>query len=375
MKEVRIGVIGAGWMARAHTMAFHNAVSVFGTEFGVPVFEIIADNNEELARKGKESLGYKRYTTDWMEVIKDPNVDLVDISTPNSVHYEMAKAALEHGKNVFCEKPLSISAEQSKELADIAKVKGVVNYAGFSNVMNPANAYVEELVKSGRLGKIMRVTATYDQDMLLDPELPITWRHINKLAGSGALGDLCCHLLSVSQMILGDIKEVSAMSSIVIPERPVAAGSSEKAKVENDDIVTFMAVYQNGAIGTFGSSRVATGRKNYFYYEIQGTEGTVVYDLQRMGEVQVYFKSDEGRDCGFRTVYLNPHHKGYSAFQPAGGIAIAFDDMKILQAKEILSAVTKGTDYSCSFEMGAKVDCVVGAVLHSIETRQWVEVK
>lgn len=139
-----------------------------------------------------------------MDVVTDPAVDLVDVATPNSMHYEMAKAALENGKHVFCEKPLSLTAEQSRELADLAKEKGVVNYCGFSNIMNPANQYVKELVQSGRLGKIMRVHATYDQDMLLDPSLPLAWRHINKQAGSGALGDLCSHLLSVSQMIIGD---------------------------------------------------------------------------------------------------------------------------------------------------------------------------
>ncbi|WP_332631982.1 Gfo/Idh/MocA family protein [Halalkalibacter flavus] len=374
MKEVKIGVIGAGWMAKAHTMAFRNAVSVFGTEFGVPVFEVIADINEALAKQAKESLNYNRYTTDWKEVITDPTIDLIDISTPNSMHYEMAKAALEHGKNVFCEKPLSISGKQSRELADLAKEKGVVNYAGYSNVMNPANAYVEELIKTGALGQVMRVTATYDQDMLLDPDLPITWRHINRLAGSGALGDLGCHLLSVFHVLLGDIEKVSGMQSIVIPERAVSKGSKEKAVVENDDIIQFLCKYKNGAIGSIGSSRVATGRKNYFYYEIQGTQGSVIYDLQRMGEVQVYFKKDEGRDCGYRTVHLNPYHKGFSAFQPAGGIAIGFDDMKILQAKEILSAVTTGTDYACTFEMGAKVDSIVDAVLKSIETGEWEEV-
>lgn len=374
MKEVRIGVIGAGWMAKAHTMAFRNAISIFGEDIGVPVFEVIADINEDLAKKGMEDLGFKHYTTNWMDIITDTNIDLVDISTPNSMHYEMAKAALEHGKNIFCEKPLSISGKQSRELADLASEKGVVNYVGFSNVMNPANAYVEELIKTNALGQIMRVTATYDQDMLLDSEIPIAWRHINKLAGSGALGDLGCHLFSVFQVLLGDIDEVNGISSIVISERPIAEGSKEKAKVENDDIIQFLCKYKSGAIGSIGSSRVATGRKNYFYYEIQGTLGSVVYDLQRMGEVQVYFKEDEGRDCGYRTVHLNPYHKGFSAFQPAGGIAIGFDDMKILQAKEILSAVTKGTEYTCTFELGAKVDAIVDAVLQSIETQQWEKV-
>lgn len=372
MKEIRIGLIGAGWMGKAHTTAFHNARMIFGDD--MPVFELVSDVGEAQVASFAETMGYNRWTTNWMDVITDPNVDLVDVATPNSMHFEMAKAALEHGKHVFCEKPLSLSAEQSRILADLAKEKGVVNYCGFSNVVNPANLYVRELVQSGRLGKIMRVHATYDQDMLLDPSIPLAWRHINKLAGSGALGDLCSHLLSVSQMILGDIEEVCAIQSIVIDKRPLKPGSDEMGTVENDDLVTFLVRYQNGAIGDFSSSRVATGRKNYFYYEIQGTEGTVVYDLERMGEVQVYFKADadrdKGRDAGFRTVLLNPQHEGFKYFQPAGGIAIAFDDMKTLQAHALMQAMNGG-DYICDFEMGAKVDGVIGAVLRSVTTHGW----
>lgn len=371
MKGIRIGLIGAGWMGKAHTTAFHNAKMIFGDD--VPVFEMISDVNEEQVKNMAESLGYNRYTTDWTDIVKDPDIDLVDVATPNSMHFEMVKAALENGKHVFCEKPLSLSGEQSQILADLAAEKNVVNYCGFSNLMNPANQYVKDLVQSGKLGKIMRIHATYDQDMLLDPKQPITWRHVNKFAGSGALGDLASHLLSVSQMILGDIEEVNAVDSIVIPERPLP-GKNEMGKVENDDLITFLVKYKNGAIGDISASRVATGRKNYFYYEIQGTEGTVVYDLERMCEVQVYFKADadkdNGRDCGFRTVLLNPEHKGFKYFQPAGGIAIAFDDMKTLQAHELMQAMNGGS-YEGSFAMGAKVDGVISAVLKSVKSRQW----
>ena len=294
-KEIKIGLIGAGWMGKAHTTAFHNARMIFGDD--MPVFELVSDVSEDAVAKFAKNMGYNRYTTNWMDVVTDPAIDLVDVATPNCMHYEMAKAALEHGKHVFCEKPLSLSAEQSRELADLAKEKGVVNYCGFSNIMNPANQYVAELVKSGKLGKIMRVHATYDQDMLLDPSIPIAWRHINKLAGSGALGDLCSHLLSVSQMIMGD-----------------------------------------------------------------------------MSEVQVYFKADadkdNGRDCGFRTVLLNPQHKGFKYFQPAGGIAIAFDDMKTLQAHALMQAMHGGA-YICDFEMGAKVDGIINAVLKSVKSGTW----
>lgn len=372
MKEIHIGLIGAGWMGKAHTTAFHNAKMIFGDD--MPVFEMVSDVNEEQVKNFAQKMGYKRYTTNWMDIITDPMIDLVDIATPNCMHFEMAKAALEHGKHIFCEKPLSLSAEQSRILADMAKEKNVVNYCGFSNIINPANQYVKELIQSGKLGKIMRVHATYDQDMLLDPEIPIAWRHINKFAGSGALGDLCSHLLSVFQMILGDIDEVIGVNSIVIPERPIKAGLKELQKVENDDIITFLIKYKNGIIGDISSSRVATGRKNYFYYEIQGTEGTVVYNLERMCEVQVYFKADadrdNGRDCGFRTVLLNPEHEGFKYFQPAGGIAIAFDDMKTLQAHTLMQAL-HGKDYICNFEMGAKVDGIINAVLKSIKSRRW----
>lgn len=375
MKEIRIGLVGAGWMGKAHSSALADAQMLFGPDYGVAAFEIVADSNEENAKAAQHKIGFKRVSTDWHDVVTDPNVDLVDIATPNAFHYQVAKAALENGKNVYCEKPLSISAAESKELAALAAQKGVINYVGFNNTMNPANAYVRELVQSGALGKIMRFTGTYDQDQLLDESLPITWRHINKLAGCGALGDLGSHLLSISQFIMGDITAVNAMSSIIFPKRPKSAGSTEMADVENEDIITFMAEYANGATGTIAASRVATGRKIYLCYEIQGTKGSVRYDLERMGEVQVYFQSDNERDRGFRTVLLNPKHKGYSAFQPAGGISIAYNDMKILEVHELFAALTKGEPYVCNFEFGYKIDRTVAAVLESAKKREWVEVK
>jgi predicted dehydrogenase len=306
--------------------------------------------------------------------VKDERVDVVDIATPNAFHYEIAKAALENGKHIYCEKPLTLSAKHSEELAELAKEKGVVNYVGYNNVMNPANAYIKELVDSGKLGKIVKFTGTYDQDGLLDESLPITWRHINKFSGSGSLGDLGSHLLSVSQYILGNIESVNALSKIVIEERPVSAGSTELAKVENDDVISILANYENGALGMISSSRIAAGRKNYLTYEIQGTKGTVYYSLERMNEVNVYFTSDHAADRGFRQVFLSPEHKGYSAFYPAAGIAIGYNDMKVLEAHELLSAVTNGTPYVCDFAFGASIDKTVDAILKSAEEKNWVDV-
>lgn len=374
-EKIRIGLVGSGWMGKAHSSALKNAEMLFGPEYGVAVYQVVADANEKAAKEAQDKIGFARMTTDWHEVVTADDVDLVDIATPNAFHYEIAKAALENGKNVYCEKPLSISAEESKELADLAAKKGVVNYVGFNNTMNPANAYVHDLVAGGKLGQIVRFNGTYDQDQLLDPNLPITWRHINRFAGCGALGDLGSHLLSVSQYILGDITKVNAMAKTVFKKRPKAPGSKEMADVENEDIMLFMCEYANGAIGTIGADRISTGRKNYLTYEIQGTKGSVFYNMERMGEVLVYFQSDNEADRGFRTVLLNPEMKGYMAFQPAGGIAIAYNDMKTLEVHELFSAITKGTPYHSNFEFGYKIDRTVAAVIESSKKHEWIDVK
>ncbi|MBU8789346.1 Gfo/Idh/MocA family oxidoreductase [Oceanobacillus caeni] len=375
MMDIRIGLIGAGWMGKSHTNSFVNALLLFGPKSGKPVFELVSDVSEEAAKIAVEKLGYRRYTSDWKDVVTDPNVDVVDIATPNFLHYEIAKAALENGKHVYCEKPLTLSAGESQELAELAKEKGVVNYVGFNNVMNPATHYIKELITSGKLGDIMRFSGTYDQDMLLDEALPITWRHINKFSGSGALGDLGSHLLSVSQYLLGDMENVNALAKTFIKERPKSEGSSEMAEVENEDLITVLANYENGAVGNISSSRVATGRKNYLSYEIQGTKGSVHYSLERLNEVNVYFHSDEEVDRGYRTVYLGPEHRGFNAFNPAQGIGIGFNDIKILEVHELLSAVTNGTPYICDFAFGAKVDRTINAVLESAKEGKWVSLK
>ena len=198
----------------------------------------------------------------------------------------------------------------------------------------------------------------------------ITCRNINKLAGCSTLRQF----LNVSQFIMGDISAVNAMTTAIFPECPKSRGSNEMAPVENEDIISFMIEYANGAKGMISSSRVATGRKNYLAYEIQGTKGSVIYDLECMGEVQTYFQSDEEVNRGFRKVFLNPLQKGYSAFQPAGGIAIACNDMKVLEAHELFSAITKDIKYDCTFEFGYKIDRTVAAILKSTKERVWVDV-
>jgi len=374
-KKVKIGMVGAGWMCKAHVNSYTGAYRLYGEDIGEPIMSIIMDVNENAAKEAAEKYGFDRWTTNWNDIVTSKEVDIVDIVTPNAFHYEVAKAALLNGKNIYCEKPLSLTAEQSQELARIAKEKGVLNYVAYNNVMNPASAYLKHLVQSGKLGDIMRFDGRYDQDMLLDPSIPITWRHLIKQAGSGALGDLGSHLLSVSQYIMGDIDAVHAVSKIYIPERPVRAGSTEMAKVETEDYMAFTAQYKNGAVGQLSTSRVATGRKNYLAIEIQGTLGTATFNLERLNEVNVYFHNDDSIDRGFRNVLLGPDHGEYGIFQPATGINISFNDMKIIEVAAVLNAFSNGVDYVCNFEFGAKIDTCIEAILKSASSQQWEKVE
>lgn len=374
-QKVNIGMVGAGWMCKAHVNAYTSAFRLYGDKIGEPVFKIIMDINEHASMEAAKEFGFEKWTTDWLDVINSEEVDIVDIVTPNAFHYEIAKAALLNGKNVYCEKPLSLSAEQSNELAEIAKEKGVLNYVAFNNVMNPATEYIKQLVQSGKLGEIMRFDGRYDQDMLLDPSIAITWRHLVKQAGSGALGDLGSHLLSVSQYIMGDIESVNAISRIYIPERPVETGSTETATVETEDYMAFTAQYQSGAIGQLSTSRIGTGRKNYLAFEIQGTLGTVTFNLERLNEVNVYFHNEESTHRGFRNVLLGPDHGDYGVFQPASGINISFNDMKVIEVAKVLDAFTNDAEYVCNFEFGAKIDTCVEAILKSSKTSQWEKVE
>src|SRR5215216_7969166 len=287
MKDIRIGLIGAGFMGKAHAMAFKNVPLVFGNEPGQPILEIIADVDEQAVAKRAAEFGFARWTTNWREVIEDPQVDIVDITTPNHLHAEMAIAAAEAGKHVYCEKPRANTSEDAARIVAAVEKAGVTSIVGFNYLKNPAQAFARQLIESGELGEITLFRGTFDQDFLANPSVPFSWRLDHSLAGTGALGDLGSHTIAFAHFLVGDIVEVCGLRATKIKERAVPAGGSgyaataqsggEKRAVENEDIMEFLIRFDNGAIGTIGTSRVGMGRKLGLGYEIQGTKGSLSY--------------------------------------------------------------------------------------------------
>ena len=384
MKAIRIGLIGTGGMGKAHATAFKNVPLVFGNEPGRPVLEIVADVDAKALEKWAGEFGFARWTTNWRQIIEDPGVDVVDITTPNSLHAEMAIAAAEAGKHIYCEKPLATTSADAARIVAAVEKTGVISIVGFNYLKNPAQAFAKQLIESGELGEITLFRGTFDQDFLANREVPFSWRLDRASAGTGALGDLGSHTIAFAQFLVGDVAEVCAVNATRIKERLVpAAGSGYAATarndgqmraVENEDIAELLVRFDNGAIGTIGTSRIGMGRKLSLGYEIQGTRGGLFYNQERMNEIQLYRDSDPEREKGYKTIYIGPEHPGYKAFFGLAGIGLGYNDQKIIEAHDLITAVALGQAVQPDVRFAYKVNKVIDAADRSCQEHRWVNV-
>jgi predicted dehydrogenase len=384
VKDIRIGLIGTGGMGKAHATAFKNIPLVFGNEPGRPILEIVADINAKALEKWAGEFGVPRWTINWREIVEDPRVDIVDVTTPNALHAEMVIAAAQAGKHVYCEKPLATTSTDAARIVAAVENAGVISIVGFNYLKNPAQAFAKQLIESGDLGEITMVRGTFDQDFLANPDVPFSWRLDRTQAGTGALGDLGSHTIAFALFLVGDIVEVCGLNSTRIKERSIPGGSSgyaasalagaEKRTVENEDITEFLIHFDNGAIGTIGTSRIGMGRKLGLGYEIQGTKGSLYYDQERMNEIQLYRDSDPDREKGYKTVYIGPEHPGYKAFFGLAGIGLGYNDQKIIEAHDLITAVALNQPTQPDVRFAYQVNKIIDAVDLSCQEHRWVRV-
>ncbi len=384
---IRIGIVGAGGMGKAHSQAFSRVGKIYSLP-AEPVLDFVADVSEDLARAAAERFGFSRWTTDWRELVADPAIDLVDVTTPNNLHAEPAIAAAAAGKNVYCEKPLGETEESARRVLDAVRKAGVKSYIGFNNIKAPATLLAKRIIEEGGIGRIIRFRGTFDQGFYADPLLPYSWRLERKKAGSGAIGDLGSHLLSVAQFLIGDIAEVCATTQIIHPRRPIPdvdvgyrneiADTGKPAKmgvVDTDDQTQSLVTFVNGVSGVVESSRVAAGRIGYLTWEISGTEGTIAFDGERMNELR-YFKRDPApENQGFRVIPAGPGIPQWHGFFDLGGGGLGYYDVKVIEARDLIIGLTGDADCFPDFEFGWKVSRVIDAMLRSADERRWVQVE
>jgi predicted dehydrogenase len=381
--ELRVGLVGYAFMGAAHSQAWRTVNRVFDLPADAQM-SLICGRDEAKVVDAAARLGWAGHTTDWRDLVTRDDIDAVDVCTPGDSHAEIAIAALEAGKHVLCEKPLANTVEEARAMvaaATRARADGVRSMCAFNYRRVPAVAFMRHLVASGRVGTIRHVRAAYLQDWIVDPQFPLVWRLQREKAGSGALGDIGAHIIDLTQYVTGlRISGVSAITETFIKERPLPAESSGLAAtagspgagpatgpVTVDDAAVFVARLDGGALATYEATRFATGRKNALRVEINGSVGSLVFDVERLNELEFYEASGPATEQGFRRILVTePEHPYVAAWWPPGHI-IGYEHSFTHEVRDFVEAVATGTDPEPSFADALQVQLVLEAVSRSAE--------
>ena len=374
MKEIGVGVIGTGFMGKAHSIAYSASASVFGTGLR-PRLEMVCDLSPERAQNRATDLGFSRYSADWQDVVNDPAIDLISVCTPNDTHAEISIAALKAGKNVWCEKPMSTTLADSVAMRDMAAASTGKTIIGYNYTKNPAVTHARRLIEEGRIGRVSGFFCRYDVDNEADGTRPWSWRMSRDKSGTGANGDVLSHVISIGHYLTGStISRVVGDIAIIHSKRRDENSPNTEKTVDNDDMVSALVTFANGVKGHIGASRVTWGRKCGLRWEIHGTEGTILYDQERLNELKLFTRNSDPATDGFRTILTGPLHPPYSAFLPNGGHSLGYMDVKICELHELLTAIEQDKQVWPNFEDGLAIEYVMDAVDRSALSGQWVEV-
>ncbi|MHA1733610.1 MAG: Gfo/Idh/MocA family protein [Promethearchaeota archaeon] len=379
-KEVKVGILGYAFMGRAHSNAYNQAPVFFQEMKGVPVKQVACGRTREPLEAFAKQFGWRETETSWENLVKSDKIDLFDNAGPNNIHKDPVIAAAEAGKHVFCEKPLAMDLRDAREMVHAVEKAGVVNMCAYNYRRVPAIGLAKKLIEEGRLGRIFHFRATYLQDWIVDPNFPLVWRLQKDKCGSGPHGDLNAHIVDVALHLVGPIKKVVGTEETFIKKRPVVAGAkgisdrgsgegAEMGEVTVDDTTSFLAHFENGAVGTFEATRFATGRKNYHYWEINGSKGSLYFNLERMNELNFLDASEP--EVGFRNIMVTEgHHPYVGNWWPPGHI-IGWEHTHIFQVRDLLDAIGGDGKVSPSIREGAEVQAVLQAVTDSISSGSW----
>lgn len=379
-KKLNIGLIGYQFMGKAHSNAYRQV----GHFFDLPVeigMHTICGRSQGPLKAAADQYGWTNTETDWRKVVENPEIDVIDVSTPGNSHAEIAIAAAKAGKAVFCEKPIGNTLAEAKAMLDAVQA-AKVPHAVFHNYRKaPAVALAKQLISDGRLGTIYHWRATYLQDWIADPNFPLVWRLQKEVAGSGTHGDINAHIIDLSRHLIGELDEVSGLLHTFIKKRPLAGeidanlgakASAEMGDVTVDDAAMFIAKFKSGALGTFEASRFAVGRKNYNRFEINGSKGSLVFNLERMNELEFYDNVTPEQTHGFTLIQATEASHPYAGqYWPVAHI-IGYEHTFTNLVADAVRNMHEGKRIEPDFVDGYENQRVLDAVERSSETRSWI---
>ncbi|MGI3785313.1 MAG: Gfo/Idh/MocA family protein [Janthinobacterium lividum] len=379
---LRVGVVGLGWMGQVHSRAYTRVGQHYLDAPLRPVLVAVADNaaDARLAR-AVAAYGFSEVHADWRELVARDDIDVVSITGPNFIHREVAVAAAEAGKHVWLEKPAGRNAEETAEIAAAVASAGVQAAVGFNYRNAPAVELARRLVAEGRLGRVEQVTIKMLADYAAHPEGALTWRYQNAWAGSGVLGDLVSHGIDLGRYVVGEVDSLVCDTATFITKRPAlsgaafahtARGTGALAPVENEDYAGALLRFANGARGSLESSRVAVGEQCTYGIEVHGDAGSLAWDFRRMGELRVCL-DQEVTDAAYATHYVTAGDGDLGAFQPGSGIAMSYDDLKVVEAHRLIRSIAGGTPEGATITDALRAARLVDAMAESARERRWVD--
>jgi predicted dehydrogenase len=378
---LRVAIIGAGMIGRAHARAFRALEASFQPPPAHIQLSVVADSEATLLKDAQRRWEFERTTTDWRSVADAADVDVAVVALPNFQHAEVVQALLARGKHVLCEKPLASSLGDSRAMLHAAQQAGVVHGVGFNVRRFPAIAALREQIERGTLGEIRQFSARYLTDYAASPETPFTWRYQRNLAGSGALGDIASHIIDLAHYLVGDLTGVAGAALLTsITERFVPSGhvtghahaatTGERKPVDTDDLGSFTATFPSGAVASFRFSRIATGYRNSAAFEVVGSKGAAEFDSERAAEFQLYLENGDASLNGFRRVVVGAQHPYFAQVtaMAVAGVGYGYSETYVAQAYEFVRAVAEGLPYAPGFSDGVAVDEVCATVQQAAES-------
>lgn len=365
MRNIGIGVIGGGYMGKAHSVAMSAVGTVFDTALR-PTLEVICASTAESSERYRLAYGFKRAASDWRSLVTDPCVQAIVIASPQETHKEIAELAFSWKKHVLCEKPLGSCLSDSEAMVAAAEASDVVNMVGFNYIRTPATQFARTLLAQGQIGQITWFRGEHTEDFDADPLRTANWRNFGR--ANGTMGDLAPHMINAALTLVGPIARITSDIASVYTQRPGLDGQNG-----NDDIGQFMCRFGNGAMGHLSFSRISTGRKMGFAYEIVGSAGAIRFDQEDQNALWLYRLSDPPAERGFRKILTGPEHPDYSSFCQGAGHGTGFQDQIIIEAKEFLRAIESRQPGWPSFRDGLNVHRVIEAAYVSNATGNWVD--
>ena len=385
-RNLRIGMIGYRFMGKAHSNGWRQAPRFFTLDADTEMHTVCGRNPEAVAAAAGE-LGWKHASTDWRAVVENPDIDVVDITTPNDSHAEIAIAAARAGKHVLCEKPLAMTVDQCRAMLEAAEESGVVHMVCHNYRRIPAMVQARRMIEEGALGEIHHYRARYAQDWIVDPEFPLVWRLRKEVSGSGAHGDINAHIIDLGRFLVGEFSEICGMMHTFIKERPLedasgrgdglgGAGAVEKGEVTVDDAALVIGRFENGALANLEATRFALGRKNHIEIEVNGSKGSLHFDFEDMNRLGYFDDTRPGDRQGFTDILVTQPdgtHPYVGQWWPPGHI-IGYEHTFVHTLADFVNAVVAGTPVQPTFEDGLRNQRVLEAVEESAGSRRWVSV-